>query len=291
MTGAGRGRFIDGVLLAGLLAMAVFAAWPIWSDIARIATRDPEHNYILVVPAIVAWLIWVRRERFRYVKPSWTWLGPVLVLASWGFGAFGYTRDVLVAEHLAALGIALGAALTILGAGFFRSFAPAIAATLFLIPIPGLLRQRIALPLQEVSARITYHILDLFGVPIEHMGNLLTINGNDVAVAEACNGMRMAAALVVVTYTFVFSAPMRLSVRGLLIALSPLIAVVCNVIRLIPTALFYGYSSRDTAELFHDFSGWAILLVALGILWSITALLRWLEVPIEQLAVGRGWTP
>lgn len=291
MTGAGRARFIDGLLLAALMAMAVFSTWAIWSDIARIATHDPEHSYILVVPAIVAWLIWVRRERFHYVRPRWSWLGVVVVLASWGMGVVGFARDILVAEHLAALGVLMGAALTILGPSFFVSFAPALAATLFLVPIPGRIRQGIALPLQEVSARITYHILDFFGAPIEHMGNVLSINGNDVAVAEACNGMRMAAALVVVTYTFVFSTPMRLGVRVLLIGLSPVIAVLCNVIRLIPTALFYGYARRDTAELFHDVSGWAILLVALGILWSISRLLRWLEVPVEQLAVGRGWTP
>jgi exosortase len=291
MTAPGRGRFIDGVLLVALVVLGVAAMRPVWADIVRIATHDPEHSYILVVPGIVAWLIWVRRERFRYVSPRWTWLGALVVLASWGLGAFGYAKAVLVAEHLAAIGVALGGALTIVGTRFFAAFAPAIAATVFLAPVPGMIRQQIALPLQEISARITYFLLDGFGVPIEHMGNVLTVNGNPVAVAEACNGMRMAAALVVVTYTFVFSTPLRQSVRVLLIALSPVIAILCNVIRLAPTALFFGYAERDTAELFHDVSGWAILVVALGILWGVSALLRWLEVPIEPFAVGKGWTP
>lgn len=291
MSIGGRGRFIDGVLLVGLCALAVASMRPIWADILSIARRDGEHSYILIVPAIVAWLVWVRRERLRHVSPRWTLAGPALMVPFWALGMLGHSRAILLFEHLAAVGVLASAALTILGFQFFRAFAPAVAALLFLIPVPGMIRQQVAIPLQEVSARITFQILDLFGAPVTHLGNVLNINGQDVAVAEACNGMRMASALALVCYTYVFSVPLRQGVRILLVAISPLIAVLCNVLRLIPSVLFYGYSSVDTAEIFHDVSGWAILVVALGMLWAVANLLRWLEVPIEPFAVGKGWTP
>lgn len=286
-----RWRFSDGALLVALVGLGVMATGVIWQDIFNYARRDGEHSYILLVPAIVAWLLWVRRERFRLVTPRWTPLGAIAVLAAWGLGVFGFTNGVMVAEHLCALGVVLGAALTVLGFNFFTSFAPAIAATLFAVPVPGRLRHEIAIPLQEISAKITYWILDGFGAPVTHLGNVLNINGHDVAVAEACNGMRMAAALVLVAYTYVFSAPLRQGVRILILVLSPIVAIVCNVIRLTPSVLLYGYSSPDVAEIFHDVSGWAILGVALAILWGVAATLRWLEVPIEPYAVGKGWTP
>jgi len=291
MTALGKPRFVDGLLLAALIALAVLATLTMWKDILRFALSDAEHSYILLTPAIVGWLIWVRRERLRHAAPRWTLLGAMVILLSWGLGTLGHARGILAAEHLSAVGAVAGAALTIVGVPFFRAFAPAVAAMLFFIPVPGMIRQQIAIPLQEVSARITFVTLDLFGAPVTHMGNVLNINGQDVAVAEACNGMRMAAALALVTYTYVFSVPLRQGVRILLVALTPLIAVLCNVIRLIPSVLFYGYGSNDAAEVFHDASGWGILVVALFMLWMIAALLRWLEVPIEPYAVGKGWTP
>lgn len=291
MTAIRRWSFVDGALLVGLVAFAILAMLATWADIFAYGTRDSEQSHVLLAPVIVAWLFWMRRERLRYCAPSHSVLGPLLILASWGIGEFGFRTGMLVLEHFSAVGVLLGAALTVLGPRFFLRFFPAAFAALFVLPIPGMIRQRVAIPLQEVTAQVAHWILEVFGAPVVRQGNLLSINGQDVAVAEACNGMRMAAALVVVAYVFAFSRPLRTNVRILIILLSPVVAVICNVIRLIPSVLLYGYADAGVADAFHDISGWAILVVAFLILWSVGALLRWLEVPIEPYAVGRGWSP
>jgi len=71
-----------------------------------------------------------------------------------------------------------------------------------------------------------------------------------VTVAEACNGMRMVFALVLVSYAFAFSMPLRNGVRLVVLAASPLAAIVCNVIRLIPTIWLYGNARREVAGTF-----------------------------------------
>jgi exosortase/archaeosortase family protein len=167
------------------------------------------------------------------------------------------------------------------GRRVFLRVLPAIAALALVLPVPGRIRLMVAGPLQEWSAQIAQFVLDLFGTPVLRSGNVLAINGVDVTIAEACNGMRMVSALAVITYAFVFSMPLRPAARLGLIAASPIIALLLNVIRLIPTVLFYGYSDPDTAEAFHDFSGWGSLFVAIALLLGVTSLLRWLEVPID----------
>jgi exosortase len=166
-------------------------------------------------------------------------------------------------------------------------FKPSLIALIFLFPVPGRFRQHIAVPLQQISAFVSENLLALFGVGVERAGVVLQINGHDVAVAEACNGMRMVSALGLITFAFVFSVPMRKSIRLLLLAASPLIALVVNIIRLIPTALAYGYAEPDTAGLVHDIGGWAVLGLALGLLWGCLALLRWLEVPVSPYPVPK----
>lgn len=273
-------RFLDGVLVMALAALAIVTTWSIWVDVYKVATRDVEQSHILLAPLVAAWLVWVRRERLRLCRPRWTLLGPAVVLLGYGMVLVGFARSTNIAEHTGALVMLLGAALTIIGPDSFRRFAPAVAALAFVIPIPGRVRMRIADPLQDISARIAHFGMELFGVAVTREGNVLVVNGIEVAVAEACNGMRMVAALALVSFAFVFSAPMRNSVRVGILAISPLVAIVCNVVRLVPTALLYGYANHDVADTFHDVSGWLMLFVALGVLWSVVSLLRWIEIPV-----------
>lgn len=281
-------RFSDGVLWAALSALAVFACWPIWQDISQTAVNDSESSHILLAPVVIVWLAWVRRGRARLVKPAWNMLGPLVILVGWGFAVFGFRSGVQLAEHSGAILMLFGAGLSVIGPRTVMKFAPAFGAMAFLLPVPGRVRHRIAMPLQEASAWISEQTLLLFGAPIERLGNILRINDYDVAVAEACNGMRMVAALALISYAFVFSTPMRAWVRVLILVLSPIVALLVNVLRLIPTTLMYGYSTQDAAEIFHDVSGWVMLAVALGFLWLIMATLRWLEAPIEPYAGARG---
>lgn len=280
-------RFLDGALLVGLCALAVVSTLSIWMDIFHMAIRDEENSQVLLAPAVAAWLFWARRERARFMRPGRSILGPIIILAGLALAWLGFSRGVMAMQHLGALLTVVGAAVTALGSRSLISFLPAWCALLFLIPVPGRIRQDIAMPLQSVTAKIAQAGMELFGVPVARAGNVLTINGTEVGIAEACNGMRMVAALALVSYAFVFSFPMRNSVRVLILVLSPLVAALCNVIRLVPTALLYGYSEPGVASIFHDVSGWGVLVVALAILWLALALLKWLEVPIEPYAAAR----
>ncbi|PKL34001.1 MAG: hypothetical protein CVV40_00160 [Planctomycetes bacterium HGW-Planctomycetes-2] len=281
-------RFSDGLWLTALPALAIVSTWPIWHEILSLGIRNDEQSHILLPPVIVAWLVWVRRARIRLCRPAPSALGPALIAFGWALTWFGFSASVDIARHSGAILALLGAALAVLGPGVFLKFLPAVATLFFMLPAPGRIRQPIAWRLQEYTAAITQWILDLFSIPLTREGNLLIINGHQVAVAEACNGMRMVAALGLVTFAFVFSFPMRNSARFIILALSPLIALLVNIIRLIPTVLMYGYAREDTADFVHDISGWIMLFVGLGILWSMLGLLRWLRVPITRYQMAGG---
>jgi exosortase len=180
--------------------------------------------------------------------------------------------------------MAVGCIITALGKNVFFQFLPAFAVLVFLVPIPGFIRQEVSVPLQSATAYVTQVLLEIFGVPIERSGNLLRINGQDVAVAEACNGMRMVFALVLVSYAFAFSIPLRNTTRLLVLACSPIAALICNVIRLIPTVLVYGYQAEGSkmGDHFHDWSGWFMLPVAFMLLMMVMKALKWALLPVMR---------
>ncbi len=273
-------RTIDALLLGGLVLIAVIAAWPAWADVFSVGWSDPEQSHVLLAIPVALWLTWIRRARLVNSRPAWSLAGPLVIAGAWALGNLGLATSRDLFWHLSALLVVVGAMLTVVGPRLMWRFAVPTVALLALMPIPAGIRLQIAQPLQEISAVCAQYLLEIAGVPVTRSGNMLVLNGHPVVIAEACNGMRMVAALGVVAYTFAFSIPAKPAVRALLLALSPVLAVIVNIIRLMPTVLFYGYASDSFAQLFHDVSGWLMMLVALGVLWAFMRLLRWMELPV-----------
>lgn len=287
MAGRTRWQFSDGAALALVVAAAVGAAWPIWSRIAQIGIRDPENSHVLLALPVAILLTYLRRGRVRQLSLRHDYAGPLAVLLALVMIEAGRRIGYEVLMHLGALAMVLGAAASVVGWRVLLRFKPSLMALVFLMPVPGRMRTLIAQPLQDASAKAVQFVMDLAAVPIVRSGNALQVNGVDVTIAEACNGMRMVSALALITLAFAFSVPMRSSVRLVFLLLSPVIALAVNIIRLIPTVLFFGYSDVDTATLVHDASGWAVLLIAIGLLYGVLSLMRWLEIPIEPFPVHR----
>ncbi|UYV11703.1 MAG: exosortase/archaeosortase family protein [Phycisphaera sp.] len=267
--------------LVVLLMLAVLAALPSWQNVLDLALRSSEYSHILLVLPVVGLLLWLRRESLSAVVPTYSMWGVAIAALGVGMDFAGFATQIDVLKDLGMVVLLMAAVVAVAGWRWPLKALPAFGALLFLVPVPGRVRQQIALPLQDASASITEWLMDLIGQPVIRMGNVLQINGVDVAVAEACNGMRMVVALALVAYAFAFSMPLRPWARIAILALSPLVALLANVLRLGPTVLFYGHTDREVADFAHDVSGWAVLLVALGVLWGSVALCRWLEVPIE----------
>jgi exosortase len=263
-----------------LVAAAVWACLPAWQDIILQMTHRSDAGYIALVLPVAGYLFWIRRSRARFVRCRPSAWGPLAVLIGIGLAWYGDERDIRLAQHIGAIVTVVGAILTMTGLEALRQFGAVFLTLLFLVPVPGYFRTRIAIPLQEGATAFTDGVLNLIGIASERHGASLVIRDTPIAVGEACDGMRMVFALVLVVYAFVFSVPFRPVTRITLILLSPLVALVCNVVRLVPTALFYGYAHPDTAQQVHDIAGWLMLPIALVLLLAIVRLMRWLDLPV-----------
>ena len=258
-----------------LMGIGVWATSDAWRDIARIAFSDEESSHILLVPVAMVWIAWAYRDRLKDYRRSGLAIGPLAVLIGGGlylYGALGWARTV---TYVGAILVVLGCLLAVVGGQVLRRFWPVFLALVFLIPVPGVLRQQIAVPLGTWTAKVTEHLLLLLNVPVERSGNLLSVNQVDVTIAEACNGLRMVLSLFFVSYVVAFDRPFKWYNRVLILLGAPALAVICNVIRLVPTLYLYGYSSADWAERFHDAAGWAMLGVAYFALIGLIRLVEW----------------
>ncbi|MDC0992081.1 sugar transferase, partial [bacterium] len=147
--------------------------------------------------------------------------------------------------------------------------------------ITGLLKESIALPLQKFATVVTSIVLETLGVDAIRRGSIIELNGQIVLVGEACNGMRLVMPIAIVMYTVVYSLPLRRAARLLLILASVPIALACNILRLIPTSLAYGFMP-ERAELIHDIGGWLMLPIAVLLLLGLLRFVEWLDVSVSK---------
>jgi exosortase len=269
-----------------LIAMlaAGFAAWiaaDAWIDLSHLSIADPEASHVLLVPVIFLWLAWVRRGRLQRCQiMSGRWPGVIFIAAGWILWSQGYHYQIQSFWHFGAIVLAAGAALTVLGQDVLLRFLPAWAVLVFLVPVPGRVHAHVAIPLERITALATQSLSEVLGINIGRSGNQLSVNGVDVCIAEACNGMRMVFTLFMACYVFAYIRPLRGWVRLLVLLASPVVAIACNVIRLVPTVWMFGHVAKPTADSFHEAAGWFMLVLAFAVLTGISNLMHWMGLPV-----------
>lgn len=273
-----------GVLLGGVgfAAAAVAITYRAWADTLVWARFDAECGQILLAPFAFVCLLYVRWHAAGNSGRAGWYAGPLMVGVGWAAWSAGFYHSHDLYWHIGALLMVVGAAISWLGAGTLIRFWPAFLVLAFLIPITGFGRQYVATPLQVVTARLTQELCEAAGMTVGRYGSVLRINGHEVAIAEACNGLRMVWPLFLATYLFAFITPMRGWLRATVLAASPAIAVSANVLRLVPTVWAYGHWSLPAASAFHDASGWVMLILAFFALIGVARALRW-AVPPQAL--------
>ncbi len=272
------------LIMVGLAmaALGSWATWRAWVDAWSLADINGENSHVFLAPFVVLWLFWVRRGRLPHVRVTGRWIGVLMIAAGWAFATFGLWNNVAAAFHIGSLAIVLGAFVSVCGKGSVLRFMPAAFGLLFLIPVPQYIRQRLAIPLQTTTARLTDGVLDAIGIQSQVAGNTLIVDGKSVMIADACNGMPMVFGLLLVTYAFVFAWPMRNSVRWMLLILSPLVTLGCNVLRTVPLVWTYANRSREEFEWLHTYSSWMMLPLAFLLLLGVVRALRWFDVPVDR---------
>lgn len=282
------------ICCTAILVISLVAVFPVWENLYSIACHDEEASHVLLVPFVFAWLLWCSRARILNSPVTQRGWGLAIIGLGLALHEIGLSYSLQVMWHASAIFCVIGAMWLVVGRQVMRSAAPAVIVLFFMIPIPGLLRQELSLPVQSGSAAITEQVLTLFGTQVERNGCVLSVDGTAVTVAEACNGMRMLFAVLLVVYAMAFSLTKRRTTQVAILMLSPLLAVLANVVRLSISAWAYGVWSEEVASSWHDINGWLIpgvLIVAIILLTDSKTDNTEFEVVPSESPAGRHFGP
>lgn len=282
VTLAGRKQDSVTTLIGLVLALAAITGWAYWStmvDLFKEWQGNEDYSAGQLVPLVVAFLVWRERKALAEcpLKPAW-WAGGVLLVVALAARTYGLLFMFESGERYSFVLAIIALVLLVAGWQVFRRLLWVLLILFLMVPLPGRIHNTVNGPLQSMASSGSVFLLEAFGVRVSQQGNVVMLDGRiPMAVAEACSGLRMLTAFVIVA-AFIAYMVRRSRLQKTVLFLSSIpVAVLCNILRLTVTAVLFMLASSEVAEkFFHDFAGLvmmpAAVLLMFGELWLMDIL-------------------
>ena len=269
---------LKGLSAAALVTFGVLLVyWQVFVRLVDAWIVDGNYSHGFLILPVAAYLVWERRGRLAAapVRPSWVGLlvlaGGIVVLLA------GLLGSELFLSRVSLLGTLTGIVLFLFGWQYLRILAFPLAFLVLMIPLPAIIFNQIALPLQLLASRVGESAISAAGIPVLREGNVLVLANTSLEVAEACSGIRSLVSLITIGVVYGYFSDSRTWVRVALVLSTVPVAIVSNGARVAGTGLLAHWWGPQAAEgFFHEFSGWVVFVVAFSLILGIQRAIAWL---------------
>jgi exosortase len=223
---------------------------------------DEDMGHGLIVPFVVAWIVWRERAKWRAVPANPNAWGLAMIAAAAAIQIISVLAGGLFVGSIAFVMSIAGVIVFLGGFGRLRAWAFPLALTVFMLPKLAIVYNQATLPLQLLASRMAAGMLTLSGMGVIREGNILDVGGNRIAVAEACNGIRYLLPLGFMGVLFAYLVDAKAWMRVALLAAAVPISIVANALRV----AMAGASPKLAEGWLHTLMGLIIFVLCLAIL-------------------------
>lgn len=258
---------VIGLLLAGLYAAVAPGLVAQWAN-----DDDYAHGFLIVPLAI--YFAWDKRRTLASlpVKPS-PW-GAALLALGLAMLAVGSVGAELFLQRASFIVVLAGLVWLFFGNAFLAALAFPLAFLVFMVPLPAIVMNAVAFPLQLFAAQSATLCMQAAGIPALREGNVIVLADTTLEVAEACSGIRSLQALLALGAVYGYFTQRAVWKRWALVMLSVPIAIAANALRVAGTGLLAHFWGAEVAHgFYHSFAGWIVFVVAFVLLLASAALL------------------
>jgi exosortase A len=266
----------------GVAAIALFAlTFAEWRAMAHQWWNIDTYSHILLVPPIIGWVAWIRREEIAHAGLRGWWPGVAWTLLGLSCWALGRALEINTIAQGGAVVALQGAVLALLGlrAGIVLAFP--LAYAFMLVPFGD----EIIPPLQMITAEIATAMTRWSGIEMVADGILIDTPAGLFIVAEECSGVKFLIAMVALGILVAHTCFSSWHRRAWFLFACVVVPVIANGIRAWATIFIAQYVGAEAAGGFdHIVYGWfffaLVLALVLGVSW------RWFEREPEEA----GWS-
>lgn len=265
--------------MATTLALATLALALLYADViaglVRAWRTNDDYSHGLLVAPICAYFVWERRHRLATLDVRPSLAGLAIVLISLLVLMAGELGAELFLARVSIIGVLAGSVMFVLGPMHARTLALPLGFALLMIPLPAIVFNAIAFPLQLVASRVAEVTLSVLGIPVVREGNVIFLATATLEVAEACSGIRSLVSLLTLGIVYGYFTEDSVIWRVVLAAATLPIAVLANALRVAGTGFLAHVAGAAAADgFFHTFAGWLVFMTAVVMLFLVQRLLR-----------------
>lgn len=246
--------------------------------IGRFDSADSYYTHGYLMPFILGFFIWRKRERLKTIQPSCSMWGLLIVLISVAAHLAGTVLYIFSLSGFSMYFFIIGTILFLFGKDITRELTFPLAYMVLMFPLPLAVISAISLPLKIVAVKMGVMIVRLFDIPILREGFNITIPGGNLVVGNPCSGLRSILSFFMVGFLFAYLLETSLSKKIIIIMSIVPIAILSNIIRvplLILITHFWGQPAASPDSPLHTLSGVLVFAIGLGALISISKMLQW----------------
>ena len=233
---------------------------------------DPNFSHGFLIPVVALYMVWHKRETLQQIPVQPVNAGIVIIIIGMLAHIAGNLGAELFVQRVSMLITLFGAVLFLSGIKMTLALLVPMLYLLLMIPIPSILWNKIAFPLQLFSAVRASEMIQLIGIPVFREGNILHLANTSLEVVDACSGIRSLTSLLALSGAFAYISPLKTVNKWVLFLSAVPIAVAVNVFRLTVTACTAVWIGPETAHGFlHDMSGLIVFGAALVLLYLVFA--------------------
>jgi len=261
-----------------LLLVLGAGAWLYSGVIARLVqdwAHDDNYSHGFLIVPLALYFAWERRRQLQALTPRPSIRGLVIVMAGLAVLIVGILGAEFFLTRASLIAVIYGAIVFLFGSDYARVLRFPIAFLVLMIPLPAIVFNQIAFPLQLFASRFGVAAMQVANVPVLREGNVITLAHTTLEVAEACSGIRSLISLLTLGIVYGYFADSRSWVRVAIAASTVPIAIVANGARVAGTGILAHTRGPEAAlGFFHTFSGWLVFVSAFGLLFIVVSLLR-----------------
>jgi len=256
------------ILSSALVCAAIVGVYfPVLSSLVRQWASDENYSHGFIIIPFAVYFAWQKRQALEATPAQPSAAGLLFVAASLLVLLAGLLGAELFLTRISLIGVLAGSIWFLFGWKHVRLLAFPLLLLLLMIPLPAMIFNQIAFPLQLFASRVGETVLSLAGVPVLREGNVLELASTKLEVAQACSGIRSLVSLLTLGVLLGKLTEPRLSTRVLLALLTVPVAIAANAARVAGTGLAANWIGPEAAEgFFHMFSGWLVFVAAFGLL-------------------------
>jgi exosortase len=253
--------------LALVCLVTLLVYLPVLTSLARQWASDENYSHGFLVAPFAVYLAWRRRHELKAEPLRPHWLGLPIVLGSLALLVAGRLGAELFLTRVSLLGLMAGAVVFLYGLRHLRLLAFPLCFLLLMVPLPAIVFNQIAFPLQLLASSAGQSVLDAASIPVLREGNILVLPTITLQVVEACSGIRSLVSLLTLAIIVGALTEQRVWARWVLAALAFPVAIAANAARVAGTGLMAQWIGPQAAQGFlHEFSGWVVFVVAFALL-------------------------